>query len=67
MNKQSENKKAKAELTEEQLGTVAGGTAPAGAYKVKLIPTADKAKVLGPDGKPLGYPPNTFDGGPSSE
>jgi hypothetical protein len=66
MNKQSENKKADTELTEEQLGTVAGGTKPPpGLAKPTLTPA--KKIVLDLDGKPMGYPPNTFDGGPSSE
>ena len=62
MTEQSENKEADTELTEEQLGTVAGGTVP----PPGLMPTPGKKIVLDLDGKLMGYPPNTF-GGPSSE
>ena len=66
MNEQSENKNT--ELTQEQLGAVAGGHgAPVGANKVHIPPPPAKAVVLGSDGKPLGIPPNTFEGGPSTE
>jgi len=66
MTEQSENKKADTELTEQQLGTVVGGTVPPpGLAKPTLTPT--KKIVLDMDGKPMGYPPGTFDGGPGSE
>jgi hypothetical protein len=68
MNEQSENKAtSKDEINEQDLDKVSGGTAPAGANKVKLMSTPSKAIVLDLNGKPMGYPPNTFDGGPSSE
>ena len=63
MNKQSGNEKVDTELTEQQLDTVAGGAVP----PPKLTPALGKKIVLDLDGKPMGYPPNTFDGGPSSE